>query len=197
MFKTNLTTLPAVILLAGLCYAGPALAIDPVPGQLGYEQVVNFGTPGAVWCFEPQKNTCSFITINSAPVKGNPHYDVTELWDEDTILTVSTKGVLRGDGMICEYGTEHLDTSVVTDLDGNVLGDARQQEVRDELHQIWAGYEDVEHCYAYTSDENERPGWFVQHQFENGEPTDFVVSFIIDYAADAREHYRLRPLSNE
>lgn len=184
----------AVLMGAGLTLGAglPAQAIDALPGQLGYDDVANFATPGAVWCFEPQKNTCSFITRNRAPVKGNPRYDVIEMWDDEVVLTVQTGGVLRRDGLICEHGIDYLDTSLLTDREDHEYPDALQAEVRAKLHEMWAGYEDVEYCYAYTMPPDAQNGLFVQTQYENGEPTGSVLEFVMDYTPDARERYRLR-----
>lgn len=173
--------------------AQPAGAFTPLPEQLGYADVANFATPGAVWCFEPDKNTCSFITVSTEPVKQNPRYDVLEMWDAKTVLTTHTGGVLRQNGVICERGTGFIDTAKVTDLDGTPVSNIRLAEIKSDLRGNWEGAENTQYCYAYVPNAAAQDGLFDQILFVDGELTDGTLTFLIDYSANARDSYRLRP----
>lgn len=187
MLKRSLT----VGIWAGLSLS--ALGFEHLPNQLTHDDVANFGTPGAVWCFEPVKDTCSFITVSTEPVKQNPRYVVIEMWDDETILTSQTGGVLRGDGLICESGTDFIDTAEVTDLAGEPVSNIRLAEIKAEMRANWDGFENETYCYAYVPNEADQYDLFDQILFVDGELTEGVLTFVIDYSADARESYRPRP----
>lgn len=185
--------LKSTALAVGLVASLPALALEPLPGQLGYADVADISTPGALWCFDPQKNTCSFITVMTDPVKSNPRYDVLEMWDADTVLTSHTGGILRRDGTICERGTAFIESAEVTDRNGTPVGTVRLENIRAEMRSNWNGYEQVNYCYAYVPDASGRDGLFVQEAFADGEITGGALTFLIDYDADARNRYTTRP----
>lgn len=183
----------SILFVCGVLLTGPALAFEPLPNQLTYDEVAKFATPGALWCMEPVKNTCGFMSVSTEPVKQNPRYDVIEMWDNETILTSHTGGVLRRDGLICERGSEFINSVEVTDLEGTSVSNLRLAEIKAELRGYWDGNENVSYCYAYVPNSSGEPGMFDQVGYVDGELSESVISFFIDYAPNALENYTLRP----
>ncbi|MCB1517535.1 MAG: hypothetical protein KDJ19_07975 [Hyphomicrobiaceae bacterium] len=192
------------VLLGGLAVQ-PAEAAKLLPGQdpatfyprsmyLDQARMNAILTDGALWCMDPQAETCGFISIVTGSSGNEFHYDVIEKWDEHSILSTPVTGVLRDDGALCEMTTGTFDDISVTSTKGKPTSSARLEDIRAELRDIWKDDVGVEYCYTYVIEDPRDPNIITQFVYADGEYIDNPVSFIVDKSPDAMSRYDLRDL---
>ena len=160
------------------------------------QQVAALLVPGAVWCFEPEGETCLFKAISNGAIAtetGNWFsYDVVELWDEATVLSVPTLGELGDDGFLCETINLGFEGLFVTGLDGNPVSKARFSEVIAELVEVWAPDEGREYCFKYIGEDPDQPDLTSQYLFTGGNPDGEPLRFLLSLDAPAVADFQLR-----
>ncbi len=193
------------ILIAIAMSAGGAMADAQKKGSpsakgnivwLDEGQVAQLLVSGALWCMEPEAGSCLFTSLSSGPVSGAQEnlfaYDVVELWDENTRLSVPTIGVLGSDGSICETIDINYPGMSVTDTMGEPLSKTRFIEVRAELAALWEADNGRDYCFKYTIENPAKPEIVSQYLIIDGQPDGEAFQFFVDYAAGASSRYDLR-----
>ncbi|MCB9992761.1 MAG: hypothetical protein H6873_03785 [Hyphomicrobiaceae bacterium] len=181
----------------------PAEAAKLQPGQdpatfyprsmyLDQAMMQNILVDGAFWCMDPQGQSCGFVSIVTDSKGDEYHYDVIEKWDEQTILTSPITGRLRDDGALCEMTIGTFDHISVETTKGKEVPEARVEEIRNQLRDIWKDDVGVEYCYTYVVEDPRDPGIITQFVYADGEYIDNPIAFFVDFDTNALSHYDLR-----
>lgn len=159
-------------------------------------QVARLLVSGAFWCMEPEAGSCLFTTLSSGLVSGAGGnvfaYDVVELWDENTRISVPTIGVLGSDGSICETIDINFPGMSITDATGEPLSKERFIEVREEMAALWEADDGRDYCFKYAIENPAKPELISQYLITEGQPDGEAYRFIVDYGDGAPSGYDLR-----
>jgi hypothetical protein len=174
--------------------SGPAAEGDIV--WLDEGQVAQLLVSGALWCMEPEAGSCLFTSLSSGPVSGAQEnlfaYDVVELWDENTRLSVPTIGVMGSDGSVCETIDINYPGMSITDATGEPLPKERFIEVREEMAALWEADDGREYCFKYAIENPAKPELISQYLITEGQPDGEAFQFFVDYGDGAPSGYDLR-----
>ncbi len=160
------------------------------------QQVAAILQPGVVWCFEPEAATCLFTAVSNGAIASETSnwfsYDVLELWDETTVLSVPTLGELRQDGSLCETIDLAFEGLSVTGLDGSPVSKIRFSEVKNELVEGWRPDEGREFCFKYIREDPGQSDLISQYVITDGVPDGEPLRFVLSSDAPAVANFELR-----
>ncbi|GEM_PF-6980035 len=185
--------------LSGNAFAGQVKKSDGSNAGVQWfssQQVAALLAPGAVWCFEPEEETCLFKAISNGEIAGETNswfsYDVLELWDDTTVLSVPTLGELSEDGFLCETIDIAFEGISIIRLDGTPVSKTRFAEIKAELVEAWRPDEGRQFCFRYIRETPGGPEIISQYMFARDNPDGAPLRFVLSSDVPAVTGFELR-----